>query len=105
MTVATSSVARMLQLLRDSRLLEAAQLDTLKRDWATLGPKLRGKIHIYVGSADTYFLNDAVYYIEDFLKSTKNPPYEGEVKYGDRAEHCWNGDPSLPNALSRLHFA
>ncbi len=76
----------------------------LARDWSTLGPKLRGKIHIYVGSADTYFLNDAVYYIEDFLKGTKDPPYEGEVKYGDRAEHCWNGDPALPNYLSRLHY-
>ena len=76
----------------------------LARDWSTLGPKLRGKIHIYVGSADTYFLNAAVYYIEDFLKSTANPPYEGEVRYGDRAEHCWNGDPSLPNYLSRLHY-
>jgi Putative esterase len=76
----------------------------LRRDWTTLGPKLRGKIHIYVGSADTYFLNSAVYFIEDFLKSTANPPYEGEVKYGDRAEHCWNGDPALPNALSRLHY-
>jgi hypothetical protein len=76
----------------------------LQRDWPKLGPKLRGKIHLYVGSADTYFLNDAVYYIEDFLKGTTDPPYEGEVKYGDRAEHCWNGDPSLPNALSRLHY-
>jgi hypothetical protein len=76
----------------------------LERDWATLGPKLRGKLHIYVGSADTYFLNDAVYYLEDFLKKTTNPPYEGEVKYGDRAEHCWNGDPGLPNAYSRLHY-
>jgi hypothetical protein len=76
----------------------------LQRDWPTLGPKLRGKLHVYVGSADTYFLNDAVYYLEDFLKSTTNPPYEGEVKYGERAEHCWNGDPSLPNYLSRLHY-
>ena len=75
----------------------------LKRDWATLGPQLQGKLHIYVGSADTYFLNDAVYYLEDFLKTT-NPSYEGEVKYGDRAEHCWNGDPTLPNYLSRLHY-
>lgn len=76
----------------------------LQRDWVTLGPKLQGKIHIYVGSADTYFLNDAVYYIEDFLKGTTNPPYDGEVRYGDRAEHCWNGDPTLPNAYSRLHY-
>jgi hypothetical protein len=76
----------------------------LQRDWATLGPKLQGKLHIYVGSADSYFLNDAVYYLEDVLKSTTNPPYDGEVKYGDRAKHCWNGDPDLPNYLSRLHY-
>lgn len=76
----------------------------LQRDWATLGPKLRGKLHIYTGSADTYFLNNAVYYLEEFLKSTTNPPYEGEVKYGDRAEHCWNGAPNLPNSLSRLRY-
>ena len=75
----------------------------LERDWPTLGPKLRGKLHVYCGSADNYFLNNAVYLLEDFLKTT-NPPYEGEVKYGDRAEHCWNGDPTQPNYLSRLHY-
>jgi len=76
----------------------------LQREWPTLGPKLAGKIHIYVGSDDTYFLNDAVYRMEDFLKSTKNPAYGGEVTYGPRAEHCWNGDPNLSNAYSRLHY-
>ena len=76
----------------------------LERDWARLGPQLEGKIHIYVGSDDTYFLNDAVYRMQDFLDSTKNPPYGGEVTYGPRAEHCWNGDPTLPNAYSRLHY-
>ena len=78
----------------------------LERNWSTLGPKLEGKIHIYVGSADTYFLNNAVYRMEDFLKATKNPPYGGEVKYGDRAEHCWNGDPNaaeLPVAAALQH--
>ncbi|RXS95763.1 hypothetical protein ESZ00_12870 [Silvibacterium dinghuense] len=76
----------------------------LETNWSTLGPKLQGKIHIYVGSDDTYFLNDAVYRMEDFLKSTSNPPYDGEVTYGPRAEHCWNGDPTQPNYLSRLHY-
>jgi hypothetical protein len=76
----------------------------LEKNWPTLGPKLRGKLHLYCGSADTYFLNDAVYKMEDFLKTTTNPPYEGEVKYGDRAEHCWNGDPSRPNYISRMHY-
>ena len=77
--------------------------DIMQRNWATIGPQLQGKIHLYVGSDDTYMLNDAVYLTEDFLK-TANPPYEGEVKYGPRAEHCWNGDPNLPNYLSRLHY-
>ena len=76
----------------------------IQRDWATLGPKLAGKIHIYVGSGDTYYLNDAVYYAQDTLEHLKSPAYGGEVKYGDRAEHCWNGDPNLPNAYSRLHY-
>jgi Putative esterase len=76
----------------------------LERDWAKIGPSLEGKIHIYVGADDTYFLNDAVYRMQDFLETTKNPPYGGEVTYGPRAEHCWNGDPTLPNAYSRLHY-
>src|SRR6516162_1013397 len=42
----------------------------LEKNWPTLGPKLQGKIHIYCGSIDTYFLNNAVYLMEDFLKST-----------------------------------
>jgi hypothetical protein len=76
----------------------------IAHDWARLGPLLQGKIHIYVGSADTFYLNDAVYFAQSTLESLKNPAYGGEVAYGDRAEHCWNGDPKLPNALSRLHY-
>jgi hypothetical protein len=76
----------------------------LKRDWAKLGPKLEGKIHLYCGDMDNYYLNNAVYLVEEFLKTTTNPFYAGEVAYGDRAEHCWNGDPTLPNAISRLRY-
>jgi hypothetical protein len=76
----------------------------LERDWARLGPKLQGKIHIYCGDMDNYYLNNAVYLMEEFLKNTKNPHYGGEVKYGDRFEHCWNGDPNLPNHISRLRY-
>ncbi|MDH5590768.1 MAG: hypothetical protein OEZ37_12040 [Gemmatimonadota bacterium] len=76
----------------------------LRRDWATLGPKLAGKLNIYVGDMDNYYLNDAVYLAEDFLESTTNPYYAGEVDYGDRDEHCWNGDHDQPNAISRLRY-
>ena len=76
----------------------------LRRDWATLGPKVHDKINIYVGDMDNYYLNNAVYLVEDFLKGTTTPKWTGEITYGDRAEHCWNGDPTRSNAYSRLRY-
>ncbi|MEO8294635.1 MAG: hypothetical protein ABI613_03890 [Gemmatimonadota bacterium] len=77
----------------------------LERDWATLGPQVRGKLHIYVGEADNYFLNDAVYLTEGIIKSLSNPAPDIEVDYQARAEHCWNGDHTRANAYSRLRYA
>jgi hypothetical protein len=76
----------------------------MQRDWATLGPKLRGKIHLYCGTLDNYYLNNAVKLAEEFLKNVTNPPAEAEVKYGLDCEHCWNGDPSLPNYITRMRY-
>ena len=76
----------------------------MRRDWETLGPKLEGKLHIYVGEMDNYYLNNAVYLAEEFLEGTTDPYYGGEVAYGARDEHCWNGDPTQPNAISRLRY-
>ena len=75
----------------------------IARDWLNLAPKLKGKIHLYVGNGDNYYLTDSVYFAQERLESLQ-PPYGGSVAYGDRAEHCWNGDPKLPNAYSRLHY-
>lgn len=76
----------------------------LQRDWATVGPKLAGKIHLYCGTMDNYYLNNAVVLMEDFLRTTANPPYGGVVDYECGAEHCWNGDHTRPNAYSRLRY-
>lgn len=76
----------------------------IKRDWPKLGDKLKGKIHIYVGDMDNYYLNNAVYTAEDMLKKLSNPLCNCEVTYGDRAEHCWNGDPTQPNYITRLRY-
>ena len=76
----------------------------MRRDWATLGPKLRGKLTLNVGLSDNYFLNNAVYLAEDFLKSATNPPADAKVDYGLRDEHCWSGDHSTANAFSRLTY-
>ncbi len=76
----------------------------LERDWATLGPKLHDKINVYVGDMDNYYLNNAVYLTEERLRALSNPKWTGEITYGDRAEHCWNGDPTRSNAISRLRY-
>ncbi|HEX9800567.1 MAG TPA: hypothetical protein VGC00_10420 [Thermoanaerobaculia bacterium] len=75
----------------------------LERDWATLGPKLRGKLHVYCGDMDNYYLNNAVYLLEEFLRRAE-PPADAFVDYGDRAGHCWNGDHENPIWISRLRY-
>ena len=76
----------------------------INRDWPTIGQKLKGKIHIYVGDMDNYYLNNAVYTAEDMMKKLSNPPCNCKVAYGDRAEHCWNGDPTQANYITRLRY-
>ena len=60
----------------------------LEQNWKTLGPKLRGKLTIWVGEADEYFLNNAVHMLDAFL-SKADPPYEGKILYGPGKGHGW----------------
>ena len=58
----------------------------MQRDWDRLAPRLRTRLNVYCGDMDNYYLNNAVYLAEAFLRA--DPAYEGEIAYGDRAEHC-----------------
>jgi len=55
----------------DSDVLQAWQKYDIRRNletnWPTLGPKLRGKLHIFVGSTDTFHLEEGVAYLKDFF--------------------------------------
>jgi hypothetical protein len=62
----------------------------VQSNWATLGPKLRGKLHIWVGEADDYFLNNAVHLLDGFLTKAK-PPYEGSITYALGQGHSYTG--------------
>jgi S-formylglutathione hydrolase FrmB len=75
----------------------------MEKNWATLGPKLRGKLHISVGDADSYFLNNAVHLLDDFLSHAK-PPYEGRIVYGPGKGHCWS-DVSPDQMLKEMAVA
>jgi len=66
----------------------------LQRDWPTLGPKLEGKLHIAVGDADTYFLNNAVHMLEKQFQATRNPHSDAVFQYGPGMPHCYTGGPA-----------
>jgi hypothetical protein len=74
----------------------------LQRRWKEIGPKLAGKIHIWTGDMDTYYLNNAVYLLEDYLKTTNSPAWAGSITYGPRQPHCWVGPFSLEERLKMM---
>lgn len=64
--------------------------DYLARNWSRIGSDLAGKIHVLCGDMDNYYLNLAVYLLEDFLAETKDPAYGGYVRYGRPLKgHGW----------------
>jgi hypothetical protein len=63
--------------------------EIIRKNWTVLGPKIANKLHIYVGDMDSYYLNDAVEKLNEFLSSADDPKFTGEVVFQRRAPHCW----------------
>ncbi|HZS61256.1 MAG TPA: alpha/beta hydrolase-fold protein, partial [Gemmatimonadaceae bacterium] len=62
----------------------------LDQNWSKVGPDLVGKLHIFCGDEDNYYLNLAVYLLQDFLEHTKAPAYGGSFAYGRPLKpHGW----------------
>ena len=74
----------------------------LKTHWAEVGPQLAGKLHIWVGDMDTYYLNNAVHLLDDYLATTTDPPYGGSIMYGPHEPHCWAGPLPLAGRLELM---
>lgn len=75
----------------------------LEADWKTLGPKLRGKLHIAAGEADAYFLNNAVHLLDQSLAKA-DPPFVGKIVYGPGKGHGWS-DLGLREMLAEMQAA
>ncbi len=60
----------------------------LQKYAAVLAPKLRGKLHIWVGDADDYFLNNAVDLLDEFLKKAR-PSFDAKITFGRHGGHDW----------------
>ncbi len=62
----------------------------MQSHWATLAPKLDGKLHIAVGDEDTYYLDNAVYLMQDMMNK-QTPKIAAEFDYGRKQPHCYDG--------------
>jgi hypothetical protein len=76
----------------------------LKSNWQTLGPRLKGKLHVVVGGTDTFYLDTAVDTLKAFLKTTDYGGYV-EILPGDHSDYI---GPELMDRFNREmaeHFA
>jgi putative esterase len=63
---------------------------TLAEHWKEIGPDLKRKIHLYVGDMDNFYLNLAVYLLQESLEGMKDPSYGGSFEYGRPMKgHGW----------------
>ncbi len=60
----------------------------LERDWAKVGPQLRGKLHVWVGDADDYFLDGGVRRLDEFLKRA-DPAAYARIEFAPQKRHGW----------------
>lgn len=83
----------------------------VERDWETLGPKLAGKAHVYVGGSDSFYLTNAVMDAADVFARVGS---DAEVVIGAHdgmgMQHCFRGyeydeaGEPLPNSITRLLY-
>ena len=75
-------------------------LHILQANWSTLGFKVANKLNVYVGDQDSFYLNDAVEKLYEFLGKTQDPKFNGEIVFQRRAPHCWG--PRAAELLQKM---
>jgi len=61
-----------------------------KENWAELGPKIQGKVYIWMGDMDHFYLNPATRAFDDFILQTENPTSDAQIVFTPMAGHCQN---------------
>ena len=62
----------------------------MQSHWSALAAKLDGKLHVAVGDEDTYYLDNAVYFMEEMMNK-QTPKIRAEFDYGRKQPHCYDG--------------
>jgi hypothetical protein len=61
----------------------------VETNWTTLGLKIANKLNVYVGDADSYYLNMGVHKFDEFIRKADDPKWTGEILFQPMAPHCW----------------
>ncbi|MCB0638566.1 MAG: hypothetical protein KDC54_18175 [Lewinella sp.] len=64
----------------------------VKDNWVELGPKLQGKIYIWMGDMDHFYLNPATRTFDAMIHSLDNPVSDAVIEFEAMAGHCQNYD-------------
>ncbi|WP_446742333.1 alpha/beta hydrolase [Silvibacterium acidisoli] len=64
----------------------------VQTDWANRGKDLRGKIHLYVGTADTFYLDGAAHKFEAVLRGLNADPHFTYIPDRTHFDLYWKGD-------------
>jgi len=59
-----------------------------KENWSELGPEIQGKVYIWMGDMDHFYLNPATRAFADFLETTENPNSDAEIVFSPMEGHC-----------------
>lgn len=60
----------------------------VETNWETLGPKLQGKIWIWMGDMDEFYLNPAMRAFDAMLKKTEKPTSDAVIEFSPMSGHC-----------------
>ncbi len=64
----------------------------VENNWETLGPKLQGKLWVWMGDMDNFYLNPAMRSFDEMLKKQTNPTSDAEINFTPMQGHCWQFD-------------
>jgi pimeloyl-ACP methyl ester carboxylesterase len=74
----------------------------LRQNWTTLGPRLRGKLHIIVGTADTFHLDEAARLLDATLKELGS---DAKVEFVEGRSHFDLYKGGLTERIAREMYA
>jgi hypothetical protein len=70
----------------------------LERNWKTLGPKLAGKLHVYMGTDDTFYLDGATALLKESLKNLGS---DAEVELFPGKDHRTLMDKAMRERIAK----